>query len=142
MARKQKPNANELFNSILSKQSTDSENASPISEYSKGQEVGEQSESMPTVPVSDPKIEATTTSEEVPTEIKKVDEQIEEAVENEIGAEGGDVQQLESEIGEETEMPAGEEQLANKHNAFVKAPGEAGTSEAEKIEEIWDPLEG
>lgn len=141
--------ANEIFSNILEqKKSNVTTPDEPIVNFENGQPIEVREDVIaPTVDV--PEVTPVEQSErgepvvatEVGAEIQQVDQKIATEVEGQIQSEGGDVQQLEADASTKTELPQGKEELAAKHNNFIRGAGEAATLEASEMEEIWDPLE-
>ena len=122
----------------------------PIETFENGQPVAPAEQEVPQVKVEEPEVAAdhdlaaeTSPGEEapaVPEEVAKADEQIEEVVEGELQAEGADAGEIEAEVGAKTELSPGDIPVVKKHEAFVRASGEAEAGDAAEIEKVWDPL--
>ena len=76
----------------------------------------------------------------VPEEVAEADGEIAEVVEDELQIEGADSKVVEAEVGAKTELSPGDIPVVKKHEAFVRASGEAEAGDAAEIEKVWDPL--
>jgi hypothetical protein len=152
MNNNRKVSANGIFSSIIEqKESVAAVSSEPIVNFESGQLIESPEQEVPQVEVGEPKItapvdesltEASAVAEPpVPQAVVEADKKIEEAVEGELRARGADPEVVEAEVGAKTELPSGDIPVAKKHDAFVRASGEAAAGDAAEIEEIWDPLE-